>query len=217
MKRFLKRFLDPENLEEEAEHFGDRSDVWIAETGSVSLLCVSSPCITTPITEAATVLVSQVIEETVRTIQPIEAVRKIHTNDSERKTEKPAGKSFFIKLKSVWKSHFGRKQSKKVKKVSEQDVDKAIEDIGASSKFVLSLLELIEEEEDTTENETFVQSPASTSSFPPEGQPLAQTGTDFQEELICWKSRDDSCDGALMAASDTDGEMVDKLAIEGGI
>ncbi|XP_031176310.2 uncharacterized protein LOC116065008 [Sander lucioperca] len=160
--------------------------------------------------------------QTVQTL-PIEGQEEVvstpHTTNSASKTKKTAGKSFVKKLKSAWKSRFGRRKSNRVKPVSAQHVDQANKDSEASSKqdLISTCLELVEKEEDSIEMEMRnLPSPASSSSFPspdqveekaqPESQQMAETATVFQEELRSWKSTD-SCDGVLRAAADTEGEV----------
>lgn len=82
------RFLNPE-----ADDFGERDEVLTTEIGSSSRLSIrseesrrpvsgtSSSSTTTAITEAAKMLVSQVIDETVKTLQSTETLRKLHSAD----------------------------------------------------------------------------------------------------------------------------------------
>ena len=121
---------------------------------------------TTAITEAARTIVSQVIEEAVRTLQVTEAdktlqtlegAEKLQSTESAGKTKKPAGKRLFKRLKSRWKSNFSKKWTKSpsLKKVPAQ----------ASRKLDLTStpLELVEKEEGSTKMETNnFTSPAST-------------------------------------------------------
>ncbi|GAA6232204.1 uncharacterized protein LOC108893149 [Lates japonicus] len=183
-------FVDPEYL----EYFGDRDELLTTETGFSSRFSIrseeserpassaSSFSTTTAITEAAKMLVSQVTEEAVRTLQSTKAVRTLQHTDSASKAKRPAAKSFFKKLKSTWKSNFSRKQTKTVKKVSSPK---------ASSRLDLTStpLEIIEEE-DTAEK-------ASTSPSPSPSQ-VDEASKDFQEE-----ERNE----VLMTAANTEGEV----------
>ena len=188
------------------ESMTPRSSSWmsIPNSDTSEVVALDSLSTTTAITEADQMLVSQVTDE---------AVTECTEAESASKAKKPAGKSFFKRLKSACLRKFSGKQSKKVKKVSNK----------ASKMHLTSMpLEFVEEGNDATEKDLGdIISPAPISSIPsPSGvdevpQPeiilQAESTEDFQEERRSGTSTD-SRDRVLRSAGKNGRQKVAPLS-----
>ncbi|XP_044052028.1 flocculation protein FLO11-like [Siniperca chuatsi] len=94
IKKVCQSFLNPENLETEADDFGEKEEVRTTQTGSTSRLsnsseesvrpasCASSSSTNTAITKADKMLVSHVIDKAVKTLHSTKDVRTLQSNEA---------------------------------------------------------------------------------------------------------------------------------------
>ncbi|XP_018551243.1 uncharacterized protein LOC108896553 isoform X2 [Lates calcarifer] len=113
---------------------------------------------------------------------------------SANKAKKPVAMPFMNKLKLVWKSHFGRKHSKKVKRASDRHLSSSPE------KQSMDEEDAIESEREQEASISLFLSPKQVDEVPqPKGELLTENETDFQEEM--------RHDEVLRATADTEKEV----------
>ncbi|GLD69478.1 uncharacterized protein AKAME5_002079200 [Lates japonicus] len=111
---------------------------------------------------------------------------------SASKAKKPVAMPFMNKLKLVWKSHFGRKHSKKVKRASDRHLCSSPEEQSMDEE------DTIESDREQDDSISLFLSPKQVDEVP-QGELLADTQTNFQEEM--------RHDEVLRAVADTEGEV----------
>ncbi|XP_018520591.1 uncharacterized protein LOC108875888 [Lates calcarifer] len=113
---------------------------------------------------------------------------------SANKAKKPVAMPFMNKLKLVWKSHFGRKHSKKVKRTSDRHLSSSPEEQSMDEE---DTIESVREQEASIS--LFLSTKQVDEVPKPKSELLAETQTNFQEEM--------RHDEVLRAAADTEGEV----------
>ncbi|XP_018520551.1 uncharacterized protein LOC108875863 [Lates calcarifer] len=97
---------------------------------------------------------------------------------SASKAKKPVAMPFMNKLKLVWKSHFGRKHSKKVKRTSDRHLSSSPEEKSMDEE------DAIESDGEQEASISLFLSPKQVDEVPqPKSELLAETQTDFQEKM----------------------------------